>query len=121
MQKATSDYDEIKSDPVELTELKKKTNERWLACSFIENSDQTRHGTMMKKLREQKALKHDQYPETLNDAVEAMNALNVIRSNSRSVLEIRNYRNLHEHVEGRADRNNKKECMQPRDNENDED
>ena len=54
---------------------------------------------MIKKLREQKALKHDQYPETLNDAVEAMNALNVIRSNRRSVLEIRNYRNCHEHME----------------------
>ena len=74
MQKATSDYDEIKSDPVKLTELKKKTTERWLACLFIKNSDQTRHGSMIKKLREQKALKHDQCPETLNDATEAMNA-----------------------------------------------
>ena len=33
-----------------------------------------RHGSMTKKLREQKALKHDQYPETLNGATEAMNA-----------------------------------------------
>ena len=39
-----------------------------------ENSDQTRCGTMTKKLREQKVLKHDQYSETLNDAMEAMNA-----------------------------------------------
>ena len=65
MQKATSDYDEIKSDPVKLTELKKKTTERWLACLFIKNSDQTRHGTMIKKLREQKAPKHDSMSESL--------------------------------------------------------
>ena len=31
-------------------------------------------------------------------------------------MEIRNCR-YHEHVEGWADRNNKKECMQPRDKE----
>ena len=37
------------------------------------------------------------------------------------MLETRNYRNCHECVEGWADRNNKKECMQPRDNENDQD
>ena len=37
------------------------------------------------------------------------------------LLETRNYRNYHKHVEGRAKWNNKKECMQRRDNENDED
>ena len=68
MQKAVPDHDNTKQNSVKLAEAKKKTNERWLACLFIENSDQTRCGSMAKKLREQKALKHNQYPETLNDA-----------------------------------------------------
>ena len=53
MEKAAPDYESIKFNSFKLEEAKKKTNERWLAHLFIENSDQTRHGSMIKKLREQ--------------------------------------------------------------------
>ena len=43
----------------------------------------------------------------------------VIRLNSRSVLEMTNYLNCQKHVQERADDCNKKECMQQRDNDED--
>ena len=48
MEKAITDYDIIKINSFKLEEAKKKTNERWLAYLFIENSDKTRHGSMIK-------------------------------------------------------------------------
>lgn len=45
-----------------------EVNEKWFAFVYLENSDQNKYGSLINNLASQKALSHDQYPQTVAKA-----------------------------------------------------
>jgi hypothetical protein len=47
---------------------------QFLAYIYLENSDNTKYGSLMNNLKQQQSLKHDQYPKTIADASNVLNS-----------------------------------------------
>ena len=59
-------YEESNID--ETTKLIDVASEQLFAFLYLENSDQSKYGSLLKGLNSQKSLGHDQYPRTLNES-----------------------------------------------------
>ena len=54
-------------------ELKKNSFNKWMACLIIENSDQSKYGTLNSNLSSQFSMKVNQYPDTITEAIDILN------------------------------------------------
>jgi hypothetical protein len=63
-----------KSDKQEMRRNQENAFEKFLAYTYLENSDKTKYGSLMNNLKQQQSLKHDQYPKTIADALNILNS-----------------------------------------------
>ncbi len=92
----TEEYRE-QTDPQKQAELKAAAFEQWLALLLIKNSDQSKYGTLTKKLSSDYSLGSDNYPRTIALATDAM---------SNHPLDPKYFENKKKRVDkARADRN----------------
>ena len=69
----TASDDDKKDANNKIYQIVKTTNEQFLAYLFLENSDKSKYGTLLKNLHEQFNLENPQYPKTLADAQKVIN------------------------------------------------
>jgi hypothetical protein len=62
------EYTASTTDPNKLTELNKSAFSRYLAYLYLENSDQTKYGSLLIGLNTQQSLGNNQYPKTITEA-----------------------------------------------------
>jgi hypothetical protein len=63
-----------KSDKQEMRRNQESAFEKFLAYTYLQNSDKTKYGSLMNNLKQQQSLKHDQYPKTIADASNVLNS-----------------------------------------------
>ena len=60
------------TDATKKTKIKNESLDKWLAYLFMNNRNQSKYGSLVKKLQWQYALGTDQYPKTLTEAIDAL-------------------------------------------------
>jgi hypothetical protein len=63
-----------KNDKQEMRRNQENTFERFLAYTYLENSDKTKYGPLMNTFKQQQSIKHDQYPKTIADVSNELNS-----------------------------------------------
>lgn len=62
-----------KTDMTKQQTLKDLSFSRWIAYLLLRNSDQAKYGSLVNGLSSQYSMKHNQYPDNINDAADIMN------------------------------------------------
>ena len=65
----TPDYTAAGVTNAQKTAMRDTAFERWCAYIFLQNSDQSKYGSLVEGLQSQYSLKNNQYPTTVTDAL----------------------------------------------------
>jgi hypothetical protein len=63
-----------KNDPQEVRKFQEITFEQFLAYAYLANSNKAKYGSLLNNLRQQRSLKHNQYPKFIADASNVLNS-----------------------------------------------
>ncbi len=100
--KTMSTYDE--NDQEEITKCIETASEQLFAFLYMENSDQAKYGLLLRGLKSQKSLGHDQYPKSISEANNVLSNHNFDENRTNKTNHNKNGRNKNNNKNNNQDK-----------------